>query len=210
MSTTRFLGAALAAAASLLAAGCEDLEQEVRDTYQAYMAAVARKDAETALALTDPRYIEHMDFLAKKARTADRDAVMRLTTAERISILQMRNRLSKQELQALDGRTWLMRSFKEDADGESIFDVLQLGEITIRRPRASGTLEFQGIPTIIKMEFVKTGDRWVLDPMALEELVNDLAHKKYSSPQAEDQAIRGREGLRTGNTIRATIWDAPK
>src|ERR1041385_6909219 len=78
--------------------GCDDLEGEVRDTYNQYMTAQSNKDVETVLALTDPKYIEHLDYVVKMARTADRERVMRLSGAERVSIVRMRNRLTKKEL----------------------------------------------------------------------------------------------------------------
>jgi hypothetical protein len=208
MSMTRWLGATLAAV-SLLVAGCEDLEQEVRDTYHQYMAALENDDADAVLAMTDPQYVEHLDYVARKARTADREAVMRLTPAERVSLVRMRNRLTKAELQALDGKAWLMRTVKEGWRIDEILDAYELADITIKRPRAYGTMEIAGFASPFKMEFVKTGDRWLLDPIAVEQVINDYLTKKYS-PQAEEQFIRAREGMRTDTTVRASIWDVPK
>jgi hypothetical protein len=209
MNTMR-IAAVLLALAMLGAAGCEDLEGEVRDTYQQYVAAYSNKDVATVLALTDPKYIEHLDYVVKKARTANREEAMRLTPAERVTLVRIRNRLTKKEIDALDGKGWLSKTVQEDWRIDEILDGLQLGMIKVRKPRAYGTMVLGPYETIFKMEFVKTGDQWVLDPMAIEEVINDFLRKQTSSPQREEQFIRERESLRSDKIVRASIWDPPK
>jgi hypothetical protein len=204
------IGAVLLSLVSVLAAGCDDAEQEVRDTFHQYMAAQSDKDVDTVLALTDPRYIEHLDFVVKMARTGARDRVLQLTPAERVQVVRMRNRLTKPELAALDGKGWLTRTVKEEWRIDEVLDGFELGNVTIKKPRAFAKMDMGGFPTELKMEFVKTGDRWVLDPTAIEDLINEFLRKQTSSPEAENHFILERERWRTGNRVPATIWGTPK
>src|SRR5712671_191820 len=176
---TNFLVAAVAAVALLTAQGCEDLEQEVRDTYSEYVAAKEGRDLNTVLALTDPTYIEHLDYLVRMARSGEKDRVMKLTPVERVHIVRMRNRLKRNELASMTGREWLSRIIKEgwtkevDEDGPEI----GLGDITIKRPRAFAVLTINGIDTDFKMQFAKTDNQWVLDPKCWEDLVNNFIRR---------------------------------
>jgi hypothetical protein len=190
--------------------GCEDLVGEVRDTYAQYMKAKDDKDAATVLALTDPQYIEHLDFVVKMAKSAERDRVKRLSGAERLQVVRMRNRLTKAELAQLDGKGWLTRTVNEGWSIDDILGAFDLGAITIKRPRAQGTMEIDGLATTIKVEFVKTGDKWVLDPIAIEELINNFLKKVAPSEEAEDYFIMERESYRSGKKVGTSIWEVPK
>jgi len=203
---------AVAALSLLFAPGCEDLEQEVRDTYSEYVAAREGRDLPTILALTDPTYIGHLDYLVKMARSGEKDRVKRLTPVERVHVVRMRNRLKRDELKAMTGREWLSRMIKEgwtkevDEDGPEI----GLGGITIKRPRAFAVLTINGTDTTFKMQFAKTSNQWVLDPKCWDDLVDNFIRRIPMSPQAEDQMILRSEANASGKPVTDAIWETPK
>jgi hypothetical protein len=158
----------------------------------------------------DPRYVEHLDFVVQAARTADRDTAMRMAIAERMDVAMIRNRLTKAEIAALDGKGWLTRCIKEGWAVDEILGVLDLGKITIKRPRAYAIMEVLGLETDVTMEFVKTGDQWVLDPMALEQLISQELKKRFTSQESENHFILEQESVYSGHPVRAGIWDTPK
>jgi hypothetical protein len=203
---------ALAALALLAVSGCEDLEQEVRDSYSEYTAAVDAKDLSAVLSLTDPTYIEHLDFLVKMARSGEKDRVMKLTPVEKVHIVRMRNRLKREELAAMTGKEWLSRRLKEgwtkevDEDGPEI----GLGDITVKRPRAFAVLTVNGMDTDFKMQFAKTNNQWVLDPKCWEDLVNNFIRRIPMSEGAENTMILRAEASASGKRVTEAIWEKPK
>jgi hypothetical protein len=207
----RVLLAAACLSALIVVPGCDDLETEVRDTFAQYSAARNNRDLNTVLEMTDPKYIDHLDYIVKMARTGEKDRVLRMTAAERLQLVMMRNRLTKAELAAMDGKGWLGRKIQEgwtrDFDEEP---ELQLGEISIKRPRAFASLVVDGADTPFKLEFVKTGDKWVIDPTPYEELINQVLRKIVKTAQSEDAFILNAERAATGKPVNAMIWETPK
>src|ERR1044071_8192012 len=109
----RVLLAAACLSALIVVPGCDDLETEVRDTFAQYSAARNNRDLNAVLEMTDPKYIDHLDYIVKMARTGEKDRVLRMPAAERLQLVMMRNRLTKAELAAMDGKGWLGRKIQE-------------------------------------------------------------------------------------------------
>jgi hypothetical protein len=193
-------------------AGCgDDSEQEVRDTYAQYVAAEAGRDLQTVLDLTDPAYIERLDFLVKIARTGERSRVQRMTPAEKLEVVMLRNRLTKKELDGMDGKKWLSRTTTEGWTEEMADEPeITLGKITVKKPRAKAQLIVNGIETDLNIEFVKTGDKWVMDPTPFEELINRIVRKLATHADAENLLIRRWEENSSGKKVADPIWDPPK
>jgi hypothetical protein len=202
----------LTVASLLIIPGCEDLEQEVREAFDQYVAARDGRDLSTVLALTDPTYIDHLDYLVKMARSGEKDRVMRLTPVERIHIVCMRNRLKRDELASMTGKEWLSRTIKEgwakevDDEGPQI----GLGGITIKRPRAFAALTVQGRETAFKMQFAKTNNQWVLDPKCFDDLIDNYIRRIPMSADAEDKLILRIESNASGKNVTPAIWETPK
>lgn len=210
MRPTTLAAAVLLALFGLFASGCDDSEQEVRDTFAEYSAARSGRDPTKAIKFIDPRYFEHLDYVVKMARSGDRDKIMRMTIPERIDVVMIRNRLTKAEIAALDGRSWLERMYKEGWAIDELVGALDIGKIKVKKPRAYASMEILGIETDVTMEFVKVGDQWVMDLTALEELINKEMKKSLSSLEAENHQILEAERMGSGHPVRAVIWDTPK
>jgi hypothetical protein len=195
----------------LVLAGCGDnLEQEARDAWAEYTAAEASRDLETVLKMTDQAYFERLDFLVKMARTGERGRVQRMTPAEKLEIVMMRNRLSKAELATMDGRKWLTKTTTEGWENDEGGGNVTLGEITGKGARKKAQIVVNGIETKLTVDLIKTGDQWAIDPTPLEELINIVVRKLATSADAENLLIRRWEESSSSKKVLDPIWDPPK
>ncbi|MEX2218293.1 MAG: hypothetical protein WD749_05990 [Phycisphaerales bacterium] len=207
----RYLVAPIAIVCPLALVSCGESTEEVRAAFDTFDGATDRRVAQEAMGVMDPVYFEHMDYLIKLARTGSRERVLSLPAHERMEIVAMRNRLTRDELSKVDGAGWVRLSIERGwwaADpGEP---ALSIGRVTFRSPRASGELLVDGQRTGLTVEFVKTNDQWLVDPRPVDEWWGSFVSKRATSAGNLDQMILNLESVESGKRVNQTIWDPPK
>lgn len=206
-----FSWAALLAAVLLVLGSCKDnnAKEEVLDLFDAYLAAEEGKDGPAAVALMDEKYVEDFQHILHAARTAKREQIYRLQPSERLRIASLRNRLTREELKTVDPKTAISliisRGGEDDSDRW-----IWLGEVTFKKPRASGKLIVEGIELKYKIEFVQVEGVWKLDPACFDRAFDDFVVRWASRfGMTEDRYILHRESESSGKKVSDAIWDPP-
>jgi hypothetical protein len=136
-----------------------------------------------------------------------------MRACERATIIMLRNRFTKEEIQKLDGRS-LEKLVIENADDDSDFSGLDLSltKITFKPPRASAEAELPFLPFIkFIFEFVKVDGQWKINPAAFDEEFDKLVEERARKTGVrEDTILQNRESRRSGKNVGSAIWDPPK
>ncbi len=191
----------------------DDAKQEILDVFDAYNAAVDSKNGDAVLPLIDEKYFEEIDRVLAAARTAPADKVFRMQAWERLWVVAIRNRLTKEEMAGLTGRSLFKLTVDrgwnlDDLEGPSF---TELGKITFKPPRAFAELVWDGFKTGLRYEFVKIDNTWKIDPMCEEEYVNRIIEKLARITNSrEDMWIKDFESAASGKRIGEGIWSPPK
>jgi hypothetical protein len=195
---------------TLLLGSCKDEgKEDILDVFDAYKAALRDKNGEAAVAVMDEKYFDDFQFILSAARTAPREKVFRMRPSERTRIVSLRNRLTPEELKALDARA-AIKAIISRGNESSDLDI-QLGRITFKHPRAFAPLWIEGIETKFRLEFIKANNIWKLDPACFDESLDvNLVKRAARINQREDAIILDRESQSSGKRVNDSVWDPPR
>lgn len=207
MNTIRVICVLLA---GLMLGSCDDdARQQVREVFDTYMSAVAKGDGAAVVEMIDERYIENYEHILKMARKGTAKEIFRMRPSERSEIVALRNRFGKEELRTIDAKSALKTMI--DRGGGNIWNLaFTLEDITLRKPRATGTLYLLGFKTTARMEFVMVNEQWKLDPECLSRTVDEEIVRRSSQwGLTEDRIILDQESTASGKRVSGSIWDPP-
>ncbi len=212
----RHLAVLMAALVLLLVPGCKDRQEEaaISALYASWSEAGSRKDANGFLARIDPGSIARFDTIARLALKGTRKELKALESSELDSVIAIRNRMSRDEIAALDGEKalrWLVEAgeWADESQAEPAEEHLDNFQIGDRRAMAD--LHVEGFRDQWRISFVKGEDgKWRLELDALVAVQSRWTDKmlaKFRVPPEE--AALEYEADRSGKTPRKDILDVP-
>jgi hypothetical protein len=183
--------------------------EEVRDAYDQINAAFDANDGKTVVALLNQKSIDQYDRYTELARTGTRDQIKALPAAERSEIVMIRHRLTRSELQGLDGRGWLVlatsRGWYASVSGE---EPLRLGRIRFQGSSATAEILIDHRLSGYYYDFDLIDGVWKLDWVRVDELTNRrIAAEAELSHTSEDNVILRWESDASGEKVPLSIWD---
>jgi hypothetical protein len=174
------LGMVLLIVLSFTGCGGEDAA-EIRSVFDDYLRALQGRDASAFLKTIDPQIIVRYDAQVKLAQKGTKQQILRQPPFGIFEVVQMRHELTPDELRTLTGEAWVRRAIgRGDFILQDQSETYTIGRPTLRSPRASAELLVDGQKSGIRVEFVKTEGRWLVnddcyEPMFEKELNRDLS-----------------------------------
>ncbi len=196
----------------VVAPGCDDAaEQDVRDTFDKYMAARFSGDVATLQSMVDLENIKHYDYIVQMAREGTKVQVMHMRQLERLDVAILRGSMTAAQLKEMDGPKLfkLANEKKWERAAEDLPDIT-LGPITFRKPRATAELTVDGHGTGVQMEFVEVDHKWVVNNECMNQWISDwIKLLAEISRTSEDTVMLSIASRRAGRTVHSSVWDEP-
>lgn len=189
---------------------CDQAEAaEVRATYDQINAAFNASDGKTVVSLLNQKSIDQYDRYTQLARTGTREQIKALPAAERSEIVTIRHRLTRSELEGLDGRGYIILATGRGwyAAGE-YEEPMELGKIRFQGSSATADILIDGKPSGYYYDFDLIDGVWKLDWVRIDEFINwQIAAQAELSHMSEDAVIMQIESEQSGKKVPASIWD---
>jgi len=138
-------------------------KKEIKAVFENYKAALIKEDGDEAVKYLDSHTIKYYQNIADKARGADSVEVDALPVMDKIMVLSVRHRASKEEVLAFNGITMVSFAIKNGMVGKSTVSDNSLGEITINGNVATAQLIKNKEKSSILFKFYKENNEWKFD-----------------------------------------------
>lgn len=142
-------------------------EKNVRKTFDTYKSAILNDKGEEAVKQVDAKTIAYYNDILQKVKTADSLQIDKLSVMDKLMVLMIRHRISKEEIMTMDGRRLLVTAIKMGMVGKSSVINNEVGAVKVNGNFASANLLVKGQKTPLAFEFHKENGAWKLDLTAL-------------------------------------------
>jgi hypothetical protein len=207
----RWLAMACLAVCPLMS-GCGDGDEKaaIEESWEKLTSAMAAQDPKAYMETLSPQSMRYYDTLCQQIRTSKHDEVRRMETADKATIIMMRNRCTKDELKKLDGKGLVEMAMTRGWMGGERRSEVTLGKIQLHGTSARGQLVVRDTETDIWMDFYKEGEGWKVDLTRGNEQMNEAFDRMARMfGVSVDDYILGRE-RQFGKPCAGDVWDPPK
>lgn len=187
--------------------GQDSEEQSVRASFNSYKSAILNDRGEEAINFVDSRTIKYYDDVLESAKTADSAQVESLSVWDKLMVLLIRHRTSKDDILSFDGRSVLVYVIENGMVGKNSVIDNSIGEVAIDGTFAKGRLVSKGQNTPLDLHFYKEDSRWKIDLTFLFK-ISTIALKNMieESGQSENEFFFSLLEIATGKKPNAQIW----
>ncbi|GAB4241205.1 MAG: hypothetical protein Tsb0032_44220 [Kiloniellaceae bacterium] len=184
---------------------------DVRESFLVYKSAIIEADGEAAAGVVSQDSRNYFRKLADHALTLDHDGLHQIHVSDRLYAMLLRHNLDRATLQGMSGGEVVSYAVDEGWIGREGATQLRLGHYEVDGDHASGTiLRPDGLKTSFKMEFVKEGDKWLLDLVALMQLTRTaFEFAVQQSGLSEDEFVMLMLEHGSGRKPGPEIWSPP-
>lgn len=182
-------------------------EEQVRATFDGYKTAIVNGKGEEAIRYIDSKTMMYYNHLLDLIKNADFAKLNRLPITDKILILSIRHRLSREKILSFDGRKLLAYSITSKMAGKSDVSGLNIGNVTIVGNFAKGEVEFGGRKTEYSLHFYNEEGQWKMNQTSLLYMPQNILKKMAvdSGKSENDFIFMLLKGL-TGKTPGKDIW----
>lgn len=152
----------------------QDDESAVCAAFAEYRKALVDRNAPAALALVPDSTIAYYDSIARVAGTGGPEEISTRSMIDRMTIAVLRTQYSTAELATMDGRQLFSAGVETGHIDPSPPTDDELGAVRIAGDRAYMQIVADGTPTPVDVELVHADGAWLVDVVALHEVVNTV------------------------------------
>jgi hypothetical protein len=201
------LGVALAAPP---AARAGDDAAEVKAVFNAYQAALVKRDGPAAAAAVDRGTIDYYQRMRDLAVAGPADVVKKLVLLDKLMVVRMRHQIPRARLKAMDGKAALAHGVTQGWVGDNVART-EAGAVEVTGARASVTFVVDGKPTPVKLGLWRENEGWRVDLVSLFRLSGAaLRQQQEESGKSEDDFVLTLVGRLAKKRVPATIWNPPR
>jgi hypothetical protein len=187
--------------------GSTEDRQAVRDSFNAYRAAIVKGDGAAAVnqftAETKARYAKILAL----ALNGSEQEVRSLGTFDKIAVLNARHNIDPKALQEMTAEALLSHGVSQGWSGKEGIQDLSIGAVRQSGNRAVGEVVNQGEPTPLRFTFLKENGQWKFDILSnLEEAAAQLKSAAQAQKMSEDEFIIKNLEAASGRRVADTIW----
>jgi hypothetical protein len=204
----------------LLTASCEEAKQPavpadekklVREAFAGYKSAILNDKGEEAVKHLDSRTLKYYGDLAELTRTADSAKVNSLGLIDKLMVLTIRHRATREEILAFDGNSLLVYAIKNGMVGKNSVLNNTIGDVTVDQAFAKGVVVISGKPSPISMHFYKEEGNWKADITSLFPS-SEIAFRQVIAESGQDENAFFFSVLEaiSGSPVRPSVWHAVK
>lgn len=182
-------------------------EQQVKKTFDNYKSAILNDKGEEAVEQVDTKTITYYGDILEKVKTADSLKVDKLSLMDKLIVLVVRQRISKDEIMTTNGKQLLVTAIKMGMVGKSSVINNEVGVVKVNGNFASGELLVRGQKTPLAFEFHKENGLWKLDLTAIFP-AGEAAFRQMvkQSGEPENEYLLSLIELTTGKEPGLEIW----
>jgi hypothetical protein len=155
--------------------------------------------------------IKYYEKSLELVKNADREKILSLSVFDKLLILFVRHKISKEDIYSFDGRKLLIYSIENGMVGKDSVIESSIGKVLIDKDFAKGELLVNGKKSLVYFHFYKEKGVWKIDLTSIFDMAN-MTFKKMieKSGQTEEKFILLVLELSTGKKPNANIWEPLK
>lgn len=179
----------------------------IKACFNGYKNAILSDQGKTAVTFVDSRTVKYYTDILQKTKTLDSAGIDKLSIMDKLTILMLRHRATKDEIMQLDGRSLLVYAIERGMVGKNSVQQLSIGEVMIRGNMAEGQIIVGEAPTSLAFNFYKENDAWKMDITSVLPEGNTAMKKVVKdSGQPENQFLVMLLENATGREPLKDIW----
>ena len=132
-------------------------------SFENYKNAILTDKGKIATDLVDSRTVKYYSNILKKIKTADSLEINSMGILDKITVLSMRHRATKNELLGFDGKKLLTYAFDNGMVGKNSVSNSELGEVIVNDDFAKAEFIVNGQKTPFFFHFYKENKKWRID-----------------------------------------------
>jgi hypothetical protein len=181
---------------------------EIKNVFDVYKSAILNDQADKALNAIDNRTISYYKRILADVKSADSSKISAMSLIDKITVLGVRARATKQEIMDMTGTDVFIFSIKNGMVGKNSVVNNSVGEITIDKNFAKGELLVNGQKTPVFFHFYKENNAWKLNLTELFNLGNSsLKQLLKQSGKTENESLMQVLSMLSGKTLSYEIWN---
>lgn len=208
--TTKVTGILVLFLFSILSTSCAKNKEEkkVRAAFDGYKSAILNDKGEEAVKFLDSRTVQYYENMLDFAKNADKDQVNSLSFFDRMMVLFVRYRVSKEDILSFNGEKLLIYSIESGMVSKSSVVNGSIGKISIADDFAKGQLHDDQGALPLYYHFYKEDGQWKLD-LTSSFTVAEAALKQVikESGMEENEYIFAALEVLTGKKPGKEIWE---
>ena len=191
-----------------IAYGQNKKERLVRKSFDNYKTAILNDKGKEAIKYLDSRTINYYTKILELVKTADSVKIETLSILDKLMVLYIRHRASKEEILSFDGKSLLIYAIKNGMVGKNSVVDNSIGDVTINKDFAKGQFKTNGQETPIYLHFYKEEGEWKID-LTSGFIFSTMAFKKMAdeSGQPQNEYLFSLMEMITGNKPGHKIWE---
>lgn len=194
-----------------LPATAQEEAAAVRDSFLDYKASILAGDGAAAAALVTQRTHALYRGFADGALTLDKPGLDGLPVMDRMSVLQLRHQMTRQQLESMSGSEIVAYAVDHGWIGKDGAARLQVGHFTVDGSSATAPiLGGDGKETLLRMRFTREEGIWRLDLVELMALTRvAVVQAIRQTGMTEDEFILFALEAASGRKPGPEIWNPP-
>ncbi len=193
--------------ATHLSFGQKSEEKLVRKSFDNYKSAILNGRGEEALMYVDSRTLKYYEDILEQIIHADSAKIESVSFLDKILILSVRHRTSKEEILSFNGRTLFINAIETGMIGKNSVSNSEIGDVSVDKEFAKGQFVSKGKAVPFYFHFYKEDGKWKVDLTSVFFL-GEIAFKKMleDSEESENEFIFSILKLLTGKMPDNQIW----
>lgn len=197
----------LFSAVSACKATAQDDKTLIKNCFEGYKAAILEDRGKDALKFVDSKTISYYSGILEKVKKYDSAQIEQTPIIDKLTILMLRHRATKEEIMKLDGKTLLVFAIGRGMVGKNSVQKNGIGEVVVTGNSGTGQIVVDGNATPLKFAFNKEEGAWKLDLTSIFPASN-IAFKNAikESGQNENEYLFYMLEMTTEKEPTAEIW----
>ena len=179
----------------------------VKKAFDRYKSAILNDRGDEAATLVDSRTIRYYTDILESVRNADSVTVESLSILDKLMVLVIRHKASKEEIRSFTGTSLLSYAVQNGMVGKSSVIDNTVGNVSVDRNFAKAEFISKGEKTDLFMQFYKESGQWKIDLTALFP-ASTFAFRKFAdeSGQSEDDFLFSILEMLTSRKPGREVW----
>lgn len=186
----------------------EKAKKEIINVFNTYKNALQKNDSNTAILQLDKSSFTYYEDILNTSLRADEAQINQLEVLDRLMVLTIKHKLSKDQLLKMNGKDLLVYALENDIINNNRVETMGIGEIDVRGEIAYGQFLQNNNNIALYLGFSYDQSQWRLDVTSLAEPTG-FAIRKLVEMQNKDEnevIIMMIESSTPGRKVSKDIW----
>jgi hypothetical protein len=186
-------------------------QSKVKQTFSNYKQSILKGDGDEAVKWVNNKTIAYYGEMLGLALDADSARVADLDLMDRLTVLSLRHRMTRDEISGMDGKQLFVHSIKKGMVGKNTVANVEIGDVKVEGEQAKGQLQANGQKSPLNFGFTKENGQWKLDLTSLfEPTMAGLKQMIAGQGMTENEFIVRALEMSSGKPVTNVIWSPLK